>query len=255
MDHLSHLRHIFLQDEFHLKKKSKTYGNSWKKRGGVGAFMMLSRKWDRIERMGATGGYDVFDLIQRDYDLNRQGTDDTLIAQIRDLRRYLALVESEMIEKGFVETYRDQDGTVTFKDFETDDTDSVINFDYGVHVDPDGNIIVTKEQRSSPDDEVPEPNALVLTRVQSDPAMMDENKKEYFPTAGQIVYHDEINAYFKIEAVLPNKGKTLIAVSNVYPDQSGNLNDILYDPTDFELFAPYDAPHVRQSIISKVKQK
>ena len=32
-----------------LKEKEKTYGESWKLRGGVGAFMMLARKWDRIE--------------------------------------------------------------------------------------------------------------------------------------------------------------------------------------------------------------
>ena len=32
-----------------LLKAERSYGDSWKKRGGVGAFMMLARKWDRLE--------------------------------------------------------------------------------------------------------------------------------------------------------------------------------------------------------------
>jgi len=32
-----------------LVEAEKSYGDSWRKRGGVGAFMMLARKWDRIE--------------------------------------------------------------------------------------------------------------------------------------------------------------------------------------------------------------
>ena len=33
-----------------LEKAEESYGDSWKKRGGVGAFMMLARKWDRLEK-------------------------------------------------------------------------------------------------------------------------------------------------------------------------------------------------------------
>ena len=33
-----------------LHKAEQSYGNSWKKRGGIGAFMMLARKWDRLEK-------------------------------------------------------------------------------------------------------------------------------------------------------------------------------------------------------------
>ena len=32
-----------------LVKKEQEYGSSWKIRGGVGALMMLARKWDRLE--------------------------------------------------------------------------------------------------------------------------------------------------------------------------------------------------------------
>ena len=52
---------IVLTDVDALEKAEESYGNSWRQRGGVGAFMMLARKWDRID--------------------------------IQDLRRYLLLVE------------------------------------------------------------------------------------------------------------------------------------------------------------------
>ena len=71
-----------------LKKAEVSYGDSWRKRGGVGAFMMLARKWDRIENQTNKQGYDMFAAIFAD-------TSDTgLLDDIRDLRRYLLLVES-----------------------------------------------------------------------------------------------------------------------------------------------------------------
>lgn len=72
-----------------LKDKGKTYGSSWKKRGGVGAFMMLARKWDRIENIVTSAGYDIFKA-------GRANTGDVL-DDIADLRAYLLLVESEVI--------------------------------------------------------------------------------------------------------------------------------------------------------------
>lgn len=71
-----------------LKEKGKHYGDSWRKRGGVGAFMMLARKWDRIENMATTKGYDVF-AAERD----------GVLEDIADLRRYLLLVEGHMLER------------------------------------------------------------------------------------------------------------------------------------------------------------
>ena len=71
-----------------LKKAETSYGDSWRRRGGVGAFMMLARKWDRIENQTNKQGYDMFAAIFAD-------TSDTgLLDDIRDLRRYLLLVES-----------------------------------------------------------------------------------------------------------------------------------------------------------------
>lgn len=70
--------------------KGRDYGDSWKKRGGVGAFMMLARKWDRIEEQVRRNGYDVFKCIATD------GRSEGVLDDIRDLRRYLMLVEDEM---------------------------------------------------------------------------------------------------------------------------------------------------------------
>lgn len=47
-----------------LEEKGETYGDSWRQRGGVGAFMMLARKWDRIENIAQANGYDIFSAIQ-----------------------------------------------------------------------------------------------------------------------------------------------------------------------------------------------
>ena len=66
------------------------YGDSWKKRGDIGAFMMLARKWDRIENQVNDYTYDIF--LALDEDKRPEG----LIDDIRDLRRYLLLVEAEM---------------------------------------------------------------------------------------------------------------------------------------------------------------
>lgn len=71
-----------------LKEKGMTYGDSWRKRGGVGAFMMLARKWDRIENIALGAGYDIFKV-------GAANTGDTL-DDIADLRRYLLLVEAHI---------------------------------------------------------------------------------------------------------------------------------------------------------------
>ena len=42
---------VAINDVVNLDKKDDFYGSSWKKRGGIGAFMMLARKWDRLENI------------------------------------------------------------------------------------------------------------------------------------------------------------------------------------------------------------
>lgn len=70
-----------------LKHAQESYGDSWRSRGGVGAFMMLARKWDRIENQVTKDGYDVFKTI------NDDPSSTGILDDIRDLRRYLLLVE------------------------------------------------------------------------------------------------------------------------------------------------------------------
>ena len=70
-----------------LKHAQESYGDSWRSRGGVGAFMMLARKWDRIENQVSKDGYDIFKTI------NNDPSSTGILDDIRDLRRYLLLVE------------------------------------------------------------------------------------------------------------------------------------------------------------------
>jgi len=72
-----------------LMVKGKEYGDSWKKRGGVGAYMMLARKWDRIEKQTADYNYDIFKAVNE-----IPGLIDDLI----DLGAYLLLVRSEGLD-------------------------------------------------------------------------------------------------------------------------------------------------------------
>lgn len=88
------IRRISEEDARVLEIKGATYGNSWKKRGGVGAFMMLARKWDRIENQCEKEDYNIFKAAHQSYDKT-----DGMLEDIRDLRRYLLLVE-EYIQSG-----------------------------------------------------------------------------------------------------------------------------------------------------------
>lgn len=117
--YLDFLEAVAASDVRGLHKAEKSYGASWKRRTGIGAFMMLARKWDRIEKRVATpmagaadapaaAQYDVFDHIAADRRV------EGIIDDIRDLRRYLMLVEAEMAARGVVNigTARDdQDGS------------------------------------------------------------------------------------------------------------------------------------------------
>lgn len=89
------------QDWRGLHQAYLSYGPSWKSRGGVGAFMMLARKWDRLENRVRKCGWDLFRAIATD--TRGEG----VIDDVRDLRRYLLLVEGEMAARGFGRTHRD----------------------------------------------------------------------------------------------------------------------------------------------------
>ena len=78
------------EDVVNLDMAERSYGDSWKQRGGVGAFMMLARKWDRLEKQVNEHGYDVFKAANEDQ------RPEGIMDDIRDLRRYLFLVEAEL---------------------------------------------------------------------------------------------------------------------------------------------------------------
>ena len=76
-----------------LKEKNDAdtgYDDSWKRRGGVGAFMMAARKWDRLEVAARRCGWDIFEAITRDH------RPENVLDDIGDLRRYLILIEEHI---------------------------------------------------------------------------------------------------------------------------------------------------------------
>ena len=106
--HLAYLDKIATESLQELKRKDREYGASWKKRGGVGAYMMLARKWDRLENalnphpgdkttsnLGDGQGLPIppYDIITAGVvDCRAEG----IIDDIRDLRNYLLLVEAQI---------------------------------------------------------------------------------------------------------------------------------------------------------------
>ena len=83
-----------MNDIASLQKSYESYGDSWKERGGVGAFMMLARKWDRIEKQCRDElGYDIIGLALGQM---RRGQYDGVLDDIGDLRRYLLLLGAEI---------------------------------------------------------------------------------------------------------------------------------------------------------------
>lgn len=93
------LHAIAESDVVGLRRAEQSYGSSWKRRTGVGAFMMLARKWDRIEQRVnnpeiAANAAPLLGHIFAHVVADRRA--EGIIDDIRDLRRYLILVESEM---------------------------------------------------------------------------------------------------------------------------------------------------------------
>ena len=79
-------------DKLHLAEQS--YGDSWQQRGGIGAFMMAARKWDRLEKQVTEHGYDIFAAMEADQ------RPEGILDDIRDLRRYLFLIDAEICNRG-----------------------------------------------------------------------------------------------------------------------------------------------------------
>ena len=101
------------QEDIHsLIESEKSYGDSWRRRGGTGAFMMLARKFARIEQQSKDCNYDIFEAG------DKYNGEDGLLDDIGDLRRYLLLVEHH-IRYGSNELIEEK-----VRDVETDTVDS-----------------------------------------------------------------------------------------------------------------------------------
>jgi predicted AlkP superfamily phosphohydrolase/phosphomutase len=81
------MKDIAQNDLVSLIESEKSYGNSWKQRGGTGAFMMLARKFDRIEQQAKSVNWDIFEAS------HSYPGEEGVLDDIGDLRRYLLLVE------------------------------------------------------------------------------------------------------------------------------------------------------------------
>ncbi len=104
--HLEHIEPIAKEDAAGLLKAHESYGNSWKKRGGTGAYHVMIRKFDRMENMVKKFGYNIVAAVKADQ--RPEGlTDD-----IRDARRYLMLIESWLRELGLVKAGDHRDNAV-----------------------------------------------------------------------------------------------------------------------------------------------
>lgn len=79
---ITNIESLIALDFNRLLDSRTNYGDSWCKRGGIGAFMMLARKYDRLAQYIDTRG--VAALLTDD---RREG----VVDDIGDLRRYLLL--------------------------------------------------------------------------------------------------------------------------------------------------------------------
>lgn len=82
-----------IEDAHELHKAEQSYGDSWKQRGGIGAFMMAARKWDRLQKQVEEHNYDIFKAMEADQ------RPEGILDDIRDLRRYLFLIDAEMCNR------------------------------------------------------------------------------------------------------------------------------------------------------------
>jgi hypothetical protein len=99
MEHLNFLGAVAVADVEEVRRKESTYMGSWKKRGGTGAYHVSIRVVDRLQKIVEDQfNCDIFAAIKAD----PSGADGSVLAQVRDYRRYLMLIEAEMMSKGIV---------------------------------------------------------------------------------------------------------------------------------------------------------
>ena len=73
-----------------IRKKTETYGDSWKRRGGAGAWFTTVRPWDRLEKILEKHDGNIFAALAAD----PSGQDGSALACVRDTMNYLILIEA-----------------------------------------------------------------------------------------------------------------------------------------------------------------
>lgn len=84
-----------------VSDKDAQYGSSWRKRGGVGAFMVMARKWDRIENAcasekGDKTEWNIFHCIEDDK------RSESIVDDIVDHIGYYMVILEYMAELGHI---------------------------------------------------------------------------------------------------------------------------------------------------------
>ena len=127
MKHMKFLEAVTRADVTVLRQKEATYKGSWKRAGGRSAWFMFRRNMDRLIEMlkpperpagfvlkdldGVVFNHDDMQYLKKSYmaedifeqiEINPSGDDSTVLACLRDLRRYAILVEAEMMSRGVV---------------------------------------------------------------------------------------------------------------------------------------------------------
>jgi len=105
--YLDFLSDIAAEDVSGIITAEAQYGASWKKRGGAGAYMVMVRKFDRLEQAMPKFNYDIFDAVVQD------PRSEGVLDDIRDARRYLYLIEAEIRARGINPAHRDNSSNAT----------------------------------------------------------------------------------------------------------------------------------------------
>lgn len=100
MSYMDHVRAVALAGVAVIVEKTRTYGPSWKRRGGPGAWFTTVRPWDRLETIVERHGGDVLAAVAAD----PSGADGSALGCLRDIRNYTILIEAEMVARGVVES-------------------------------------------------------------------------------------------------------------------------------------------------------
>lgn len=104
---LAQLQPIATDDVHTIEEKERAYGDSWRRNGGIGVFMIFARKWDRIKQRVTTEiapaegqpGAARENLLEQ---IAADRRSEPILDDIRDLRQFLVLVEAEMAARGVV---------------------------------------------------------------------------------------------------------------------------------------------------------